>query len=184
MRIAFVHHKGRLARLPSVERGECPTEFFYGAVELERQMRSISQFEIDVSHGGGVTQWLDGVMPREWMPVKTGLPLLIATQPLLSALNSFDCVVATAGNLAFALAMWAAAGLFRRPLIGIHTGVLDYRHGKWRHWITEKLYSRMHTVLFGDAELEPMRREFSIAADTVSYTHLKSRRPSFPTEST
>ena len=36
VRIAFVHFPGRLARLEAARSGEGPTEFLFGAVELER----------------------------------------------------------------------------------------------------------------------------------------------------
>lgn len=168
MRVAFIYHQGRLARMDAARRGEVPTEFFYGAIEMEREGVEVRQFEVDETRAGAVWRALDSALPRQMFPVKTGLPLLMAVRPLLAELNRFDCVVATAGNIGFALALWSLVGAFRRPLAAIHSGILDYRHNAWRRALTRRLFSRMHTILFGDAELEPMRHAFSIPAEKIS----------------
>lgn len=162
MKIAFVHHAGRMERLARVGLGESPSEFFYGAIELARRGIGVTQYEVHSTTKNRVVQTVGALIPRRWTPVKTEVGLISNVRHLLDALNEHDCVVATAGNLAFALAGWGLIGALRKPLIGIQCGLLDYQHGWWRKWITKRLLSRMSTILFGDAELEPMRRTFSM----------------------
>ena len=47
VRIAFVHFPGRLARLDEARAGTAPTEFLFGAVELERAGHEVTHHEVD-----------------------------------------------------------------------------------------------------------------------------------------
>ena len=167
MKVAFVHHAGRMRRLSGVELGESPTEFFYGAIELARRGVKVTQYEVNSMTENRVVQTVGGLIPRHWTPVKTDAGLFDNVRRILDALNDHDCVVATAGNIAFALAGWGLTGALRKPLIGIQCGLLDYRHGWWRKWISKRLLLSMSTILFGDAELLPMRRMFSIPKASI-----------------
>jgi len=169
LRLAFLYMKGRAARLPDVERGSAPTEFFYGAIELARQGHAITHFEVDPEFRDG---WRERALGRLWpssaRPVK--MTAATVTQVFRSAreLNRADCLVATGGNIAFALAALARVGIIRRPIVGIQCGVLHFQHGAARRRISAALLRGMHTQLFGDAELEPMRRFFALPVDAIS----------------
>jgi glycosyltransferase involved in cell wall biosynthesis len=169
VRLAFIYNKGRLARLPLVESGESPTEFFYGAIELTQQGIDVDHFEVDLDEAGGwAVNALDSLMPRQLRPVKVDLRLVANVRRIAERSNEYDCMIATAGNVAFALAFWAALGVLRCPLIGIQCGVLEYRHSRTRRSITQNLLERMHTVLFGDAELGPFKRYFQLSDEKIS----------------
>src|SRR5262249_35568448 len=47
LQLAFVHYPGRLARLESARSGAGPTEFLFGAVELERAGHAVDHYEVD-----------------------------------------------------------------------------------------------------------------------------------------
>ena len=47
MKIAFVHFPGRLARVSAARAGTAPTEFLFGAIELEKSGHEIQQYEVD-----------------------------------------------------------------------------------------------------------------------------------------
>jgi len=169
LRVAFLYMKGRAARLAEVERGAAPTEFFYGAIEMARAGHVVEHFEIDPAASGGFAERLIGrLWPASARPVKMEPATIAQAWRLASRLNRADCLVATGGNIAFALAALARIGVIRKPIVGIQCGVLNFQHGLWRRRLSGALLRRMHTHLFGEAELEPMRQFFDLPADVIS----------------
>ena len=171
MRVAFLYAAGRAARLAAVQAGRAPSEFFYGALELAAQGCAVEHFEVDPATAPPAAHALGRGLPRSLLPVKTSAPLIAAVGRICSRWREFDCLIATAGNLAHAAAFWRRAGRLRVPIIGIQSGTLDYRHGWWRRRFSAALLRQTHTMLFGDAELEPFRRFFSLPAGGVSVNH-------------
>ena len=55
-----------------------------------------------------------------------------------------------------ALATWRAAGLVRRPLVGIVAGLVNNPWRRARKLTTVRLLLRMHAVLYGVGELQPL----------------------------
>ena len=169
LRLAFLYMQGRVSRLREVEAGTAPTEFFYGAIELAQRGHLVSHHEIG---GDCPVSLAERMMGRLWppslRPVKVESGTVIQCFRLAHELNKADCLVATGGNIAFALAALARFGVIRKPIVGIQCGVLNFEHRAGRRWISGALLRRMHTLLFGEAELEPMRRFFSLSADAIS----------------
>lgn len=161
--------KGRAARLPEVECGAAPTEFFYGAIEMARAGHEVWHFEIDPSASGGLEARVIGrLWPASTRPVKMEPATIVLAWRLAGQLNRADCLVATGGNIAFALAALARIGVIRKPIVGIQCGVLNFQHSAWRRLLSGALLRRMHTHLFGEAELAPMRRFFDLPDDVIS----------------
>lgn len=169
LRVAFLYMKGRIARLAEVERGAAPTEFFYGAIEMARAGREISHFEVDPSASGGFAERVIGrLWPASTRPVKMEPATIAQVWRFAGQLNRADCLVATGGNIAFALAALARIGVIRKPIVGIQCGVLNFQHSAWRRRLSRALLRRMHTHLFGEAELAPMREFFDLPAGVIS----------------
>jgi hypothetical protein len=169
LRVAFLYMKGRAARLAEVEQGTAPTEFFYGAIEMVRAGHQVTHFEIDLSAPGGLAGRVIGrLWPASARPVKMEPATIAQAWRLASRLNQADCLVATGGNIAFALAALARIGVIRKPIVGIQCGILNFQHGTWRRRLSGALLRRMHTHLFGHAELEPMKRFFDLPAGVIS----------------
>lgn len=161
--------KGRAARLAEVERGTAPTEFFYGAIEMARAGHEVAHFEIDPSAPSGLAERVIGrLWPASTRPVKMEPATIAQVWRLSGQLNRADCLVATGGNIAFALAALARIGVIRKPIVGIQCGVLNFQHSAWRRRLSSALLRRMHTHLFGEAELAPMREFFDLPADVIS----------------
>lgn len=169
MNLAFIYMKGRLVRLPDIECGTAPTEFFYGAIELARRGIQVQHFEIDPDRPAALSDRILGrVLPRSVRPVKMDPSVVTQAYELSRQLNTADCLVATGGNIAYALAALGRLGIIRKPIIGIQCGVLHFKHGYLRREISATLLRRMHTVLFGEAELQPMREFFHLNEDVIS----------------
>jgi glycosyltransferase involved in cell wall biosynthesis len=158
--IGFVFNPGRLDRLDACRRGEAPSEFFYGAIELAARGLDIRFFETDPA------------TPVHWPcaafnflgqngPVKLDGSFLQATGNLLNQLNDCDVVVGTTGGHAFALAVWRSLGRLRAPIVAIQAGLLNHKINFLRRRSTAFSLRRMESMLFGDSELEPMYKTFT-----------------------
>ncbi|HYR59645.1 MAG TPA: glycosyltransferase family 4 protein [Chthoniobacteraceae bacterium] len=156
MRIAFIYLRGRSARLAELARGEVPSEFFYGAKELADAGHTIEHFEMaEQSSARTLAATLDLLRRAYLTPPKMFGHTLASAWTLAPRLNEFDCVVATVGHHAFALAACAAAGRLRTPIVAIQCGLLHHRYSAPRRAITRTLMNRMHSVFFGKAEHAP-----------------------------
>ncbi len=156
MKIAFVHFPGRLSRLASARAGTAPTEFLFGAIELERAGHEVEHYEVDPDAPvSRVTRRLvDANAGRGHLPPHIGGAVLAGTRGLLPALRGADVVVATTTATAMALAAWSRAGRLNRPLVGIVSGLLNRPWRRTRRLTTLPLLRRMHAVLYGPGELD------------------------------
>jgi len=162
LRIAFLYLPGRRARFAELDRGEVPSEFFYGAAELAAAGHSIEHFEFgDTSPAPALAAALD-VLRRSYLtPPKVFGHTLVNAWHLAPQLAGFDCVVATVAHHGFALAACAALGRLRTPVVTIQCGLLHQHFSATRRAITRALLNRMHSVFFGEAEHAPTFAEFA-----------------------
>jgi glycosyltransferase involved in cell wall biosynthesis len=136
---------------------------------MARRGYNVRHVEID---GDRPATLSDRVLGRLWpapiRPVKLTPEIVTQLYARASELNTADCLVATGGNIAFALAALARVGIIRRPIVGIQCGVLNFAHRFLRRKISATLLRGMHTLLFGEAELTPMREFFHLPESTIS----------------
>ena len=158
MKIAFVHFPGRIARLEAARAGEAPTEFLFGAVELERAGHDIRHFEVDPGAPASriALRVVDANAGRGHLPPHLQAAVMSGTKSLLPALRTADVVVATTTATAIALAVWRRARLLRRPLVGIVAGLLNEPWRRTRRLTTLPLLHQLHSVLYGPGELAGM----------------------------
>lgn len=154
VRIAFVHLPGRLARLDEARRGEAPTEFLFGGIELERAGHDVRHHEVDPEAAAGRVErrLLDGQAGLGRLPPHASAAVLRETRALLPALRGADVVVATSTAPAVALAAWRRAGRLRTPLVGIVAGLLNDPWGRARRLTTVPLLRQLHAMLYGPGE--------------------------------
>lgn len=156
LKIAFVHYPGRIARLDDARAGSAPTEFLFGAVELERAGHEVEHYEADPSLAGSRIGQLgiDRLAGLGHLPPHLRAGVLGQTRRLLPSLRAADVVVATTTGTAVALAAWRRAGLLRRPLVGILAGLLNRPWRRGRRLTTLPLLRSLHVVLYGQGELD------------------------------
>jgi glycosyltransferase involved in cell wall biosynthesis len=158
--IGFVFNPGRLDRLDACRRGEAPSEFFYGAIELAARGLDIRFLETDPA------------TPVHWPcaafnflgqngPVKLDGSFMQATGNLLNQLNECDVVVGTTGGHAFALAFWRSIGCLRVPIVAIQAGLLNHKINFLRRHSTTFFLKRMQSMLYGESEVDLMHQVFS-----------------------
>jgi Glycosyl transferases group 1 len=169
MRIAFVHFPGRLSRLGPAPAGTGPTEFLFGAVELDRAGVEVEHYEVDpdaaVSRAG--RRLVDRNAGLGRLPPHLSAAVLVGTRALLPRLREADVVVATTTATSMALACWSKVGLLRRPLVGIVAGLLNRPWGRTRRLTTIPLLRRFHVVIYGPGELQGLRALDRRLADRV-----------------
>ena len=127
MKIAFVHYPGRLSRLDAARAGTAPTEFLFGAIELEDSGHEIEHYEVDPAAPASrvARRLIDGNAGRGHLAPHLSAAVLAGTRRLLPELRSAEVVVATTTGTAMALAAWSRAGRLRKPLVGIVAGLLN-----------------------------------------------------------
>ena len=154
MRIAFVHYPGRLARLEDARAGRGPTEFLFGAVELERRGHEVSHYEVDPDAPSGpfARRLVDRQAGLERLPPHLSAAVLHGTHGLLPQLREVEVVVATTTGTAVALAVWRRGHRLRTPLVGIVAGLLNRPWGRARRATTLPLLRSMHAMLYGPGE--------------------------------
>lgn len=154
MRLAFVHYPGRLARLDEARSGTAPTEFLFGAIELERAGHEVTHHEVDPAEPIGwlAARAIDRQAGVGRLPPHLTAAALRGTRRLLPTLREADVVVATTTGTTMALATWRRAGLLRRPLVGIVAGLLNRPWGSLRRRTTLSLLRTAHPVLYGPGE--------------------------------
>lgn len=154
MRITFVHFPGRLERLDAARRGDGPTEFLFGGVELERAGHEVRHYELDPAAPAGrlARRAIDYQAGRRRLPPHASAAVLGGARRLLPALHGADVVVATTTGTAVALATWRWARRLRTPLVGIVAGLLNDPWGRMRRVTTLPLLGQLHAMLYGPGE--------------------------------
>ena len=155
MRIAFVHFPGRLDRLAAARAGVGPSEFLFGAMELERSGHEVSHHEVDPGRPSGAIhrRAVDLQAGKGRLPPHLSATVLGQTRALLPRLREMEVVVATTTGTAVALATWRRLGLLRTPLVGIVAGLCNRPWSELRRRSTLPLLRSMHSVLYGPGEL-------------------------------
>src|SRR2546430_1431027 len=169
MKIAFVHFPGRIARLPAARAGTGPTEFLFGAVELERAGHEVEHYEVDPDAPGW---WIgrrivDANAGRGHLPPHLAAAVLAGTRSLLPDLRDAEVVLATTTATAMALAVWRRAGLLRRPLVGIVAGLLNAPWRRTRRLTTLPLPRQMHKVPDGGPKSTRLNSSYSQTPDAA-----------------
>ena len=166
--VAYVYHTGRSVREADVATGDAPTEFFLGAIELEKAGYTVRRFELDV--GNACSIWwspMNWFAKRGWLPEKLNGGVLQCTGGILKELEGCDCVVATTSGLGFALGLWRAFGRCRVPIVAIHCGLINRPCVGLRRRLTGWLLRQMETVLYGDGEAAPLRELFPDVSENI-----------------
>jgi glycosyltransferase involved in cell wall biosynthesis len=155
LRIAFVHYPGRLSRLVAGRAGSGPTEFLFGAVELERAGHAVDHYEVDPRAAVGPfgSRVIDRLTGAGHLPPHLTAAVLKGTRALLPVVNRADVVIGTTTPTALGLAAWKRVGRLRPPLVGILSGTVNRPWRRTRTLTTVPLLRAMHTALYGPGEL-------------------------------
>jgi len=157
MKVAFVYAGGRHLRGT-----DGPSDFFYGSRELPSLTGwSVDCLEVDAHPADLLTGLIAGRLFGKLVPPRTSADWIARTHRLLPRLKGYDVIVSTATEICFGLALWKELGLFKKPLVGILCGAVNYPiHPDLRKAITARLIRHMHAVLFADSEEAEIRRRF------------------------
>ena len=162
MKYAFVYAGGREVRLDGARSGKVPTDFFYGALELERLGHKVSVFDLNPKPSI-LTDLLHRGLHRR-LPPKTRVSDIRAAGRLLRRLANCDVVVATSSGVAFSLGFWKRLGFLKADLLGIHCGIVNCDHSPHPRRAAASILKTMKTVLFADNEAAEMNRQFQVEA--------------------
>lgn len=168
MNISFVYAKGRKERYAKTVQGHAATEFFYGALELERRGHIITQYELDSVELTKLWHKLAEILYR-WrvLPTRTNGGILAKLYELCPYLNKRDVIVATTTAAAFGLATLKLFGLVQRPIVAIHCGIVNFQLVRRRRKINAIALRNMWTQLFGVGELSAVQTIYHVPSDRI-----------------
>lgn len=168
MDIAFVYAGGRAIHRESVITGGAPSEFFYGAVQLESRGHNVLMHEVGRKAAARFGEHLAEALYRlRLTPTRTSGALLGELYDLCACLNEKDVVVATTTESGFGLGVLRTLGILRRPVVALHCGIANYELARRRRRINGMVLKRTWTQLFGEGELEPTLQMFGVPRDRI-----------------
>jgi len=171
MKVCFVYLPGRQERFGDAMSGRIPTEFFYGAVEMKQGGCDVTVLDVFEHPRGAAWRLLNRFVKPRCLPVKTYFGVIESTGRMLGELARHDVVVATTPGIAFSLGIWRLLGRMRVPVVGIHCGVLNYASNRIRDGISRRILAGQYVQLFGDGELEPMKKHFWLPDCRIEVNH-------------
>jgi len=157
LKIAFVYAGGR------EEREDGPSDFFYGARELEKWGDKIEIIDLDQAAPAGFNARAYDFALKHLTPARTRGTDFEHTQAILKRLNSCDCVVATFAGAALALAFWKKMRRLRVPLVAIQCGLVNYHLQTLRKFSTRLLLKNYPSILFAGSERSAMKSRFGLS---------------------
>lgn len=155
-------------RYDEIQQGLAASEFFYGALELERQGHIITQYEL--GHGTTTKFWHKiAELLYRWriLPTRTNGTILAELHEMCPFLNKQDVIVATTTAVAFGLATLKLFGLVRRPIVAIHCGIVNFQLAWLRRNINAMALKNMWTQLFGEGELPYVKKFYGVPGSRI-----------------
>lgn len=166
MKIAFLYAGGRESRWSAALRGELPSDFFYGAVELARAGHDISCVDaIENPHSLLARGY--NLLAGARTPVRTRGEHVVAVGAVLDRLRHADVVVATSTSHAIALAMWKRWKRLSFGIVGIHCGLVNFPVDGARRKSTMRALSEQEVVLFAESERAETLSRFELRPERV-----------------
>lgn len=168
LRIGFVFSNGRLSRIADAKKGDVATEFFYGALELERRSHDVKALDIDnILIENKFVNLFHRIINQNILPSRVDLKLVVTLMSILGKLKKYDVIVGTTSGIALALGFLQLLGLLRRPVIGIHCTLLNYPQRKLQRTLMKKIFFRTWSQIFGEGELVGMLERFEMSRDRI-----------------
>lgn len=154
----YLFSGGRANKLGLVQRGEAPTEFYYGYCELVSSGNDVDFLDIPEVTQGSISSRLLNHFYYRWqvLPCRTTGDLITILYQMLGRLNTYDVIVGTTTGLGFSLEILRRVGLLKSRVLTIHCGVMNYRYNGLTNAVTGHLLRRGFTQVLGQGELEAM----------------------------
>jgi len=166
MKAAFIFSGSRVDRWEAAREGRCPSEFFYGAVEFEKWGDEVRVIDVGPTAAGRVTGAVDR-LAAPLLPSRTNTAALWRIFRLARRLAPVDCVIATYPQAAMGLSLLRRLGRFRRPVIGIQCGLVNFPLEPLRRAVTGWLLRDSWSALFAHSERREMIRRFALPGERI-----------------
>lgn len=171
MKTVFLYRGGRERRLPGALAGTCPTEFFYGAIELLNHGYDVDVVDINYSQSssdlGAAEKALDLLFKAQFLPSRVYGSLMHRTWQLLPRLRAADTIVATTPGIAFAAAILKSMYRFPGRILAIQLGLADYQFSRRRSLLNGYFLKRMHNIVYTETERRLMLEKYRLPAGDI-----------------
>lgn len=171
MKTVFLYRGGREDRLSGALEGTCPTEFFYGSIELLNRGYNVDVVDINYSQSssylGVAEKTLDLLFKAQFLPSRVYGSLLYRTWEMLPRLRSADTIVATTPGIAFATAILKSVYRFPARIFGIQLGLADYRLSRRRSFLNGYFLKKMRNIVYTETERRLMLEKYRLSAEEI-----------------
>ena len=162
-RIVFVYSGGRESRWASPTRADEPSEFFYGAVEMEQAGWDVGVLDFHDQPDAVPAKFIEALLGSVF-PVRVRAEHLLGTVALRSKLRSADVVVLTTSYIALAVGLLQRLGFAFPPIVAIHCGIANHPPTQMKQRISSWVLGHQDCTFFADAEAIATAKIFDIPA--------------------
>jgi glycosyltransferase involved in cell wall biosynthesis len=169
--IVFLYRGGREERLTTALAGMCPTEFFYGAVELIRYGYNVCvvdiNYETSSSDLGLIDKFFDLFFKHQFLPSRVYGPLLKKVWAERHRFCSANVIVATTPGIAFAVSILKLFFQFPARIIAIQLGLADYTFSSRRLFLNRFFLKRIKNIVYTELEKQLMLKKYDLHKDNT-----------------
>jgi glycosyltransferase involved in cell wall biosynthesis len=172
MKIVFIYNEGRIRRLDKIKNGLAANEFYYGAIQLQERGYEVEIYEVsDLPRSSLGQKIADILFKSHLLPTRVNGSLLMQAISIYRKLEKVDILVATSTGLAFAFGLLKSLKLIEPQIVALCMTLIYHKHSWLRSRINSFVLRRIWTQLFGDSELEGIKRLFNVPENRILVNH-------------
>jgi glycosyltransferase involved in cell wall biosynthesis len=162
-RVVFVYSGGREARWTSETRAQNPTEFFYGAVEMEQAGWDVEALDFQDQPDAVPAKFIEALLGSVF-PVRVRAEHLLGALAIRNKLRRADVLVLTTSYIALAVGLLQRIGFAFPPIVAIHCGIANHPPTSMKQRISSWVLGHQDSTFFADAEAAATAKIFDIPA--------------------
>lgn len=173
MKIAYLYNPKHLD-IHLIRKKECPTDYGYGAFELQQAGHEVDFVEINLwSSRDNISKILYFFL-RYFVPALTTKKFkyeyAIECTRLLAKLNSsYDAIVCIPQKMTLMLSFFKRLNLINPVVFGIQTGAINYPDNIYQRLILSFFYNSIHSIVLGEGEHREMVKRYFLKRDHIHY---------------
>ncbi len=169
MKILYIFTGGRKKRWNKINSGEIPSEFFFGAYELNKKGYEIDILELEeikkLNKPGRLKKYINSFF-KKLTGLSTDKEIF---KNSLDQLNQYDHIIASNDFIALSLLPWIKKRKIKPPVIFFAMGQLANTENENLNWLKNKIGKAVYKKLIKNSELGIFlgRGEFNLAQSLV-----------------
>lgn len=161
MKFAYIYNPKHL-NISAIRNNEEPTDYGYGAFELEELGHTVDFFEMKLWDNSSIPSKFVYLLSRYLIPLLTlntvKYQYFIEALRLLKNINGeHDVIFSIPQKMTVALSLCKRLGFVRPEIYGIQTGVVNRKYSIFQRLILSFLFRAIHSIVLGECEHKEMK---------------------------